>query len=462
MKSLINKRICIIILEIVLVASSLLGCTGSDQSSNVDWQAFKGETIRVALSQHPYAEAIISKIPEFEDLTGIKVEYSITPETDYFEKLTTNLDSRSAAPDVFMIGPTKLWEYVPYDYVYPLDDLIKNSSLTSSDYDMDDFYPNVLNTFRWDMKFGHKMGEGSLWSIPLGCEVYNLMYNEDVFKKFKLNAPKTTDELLELCETLNGFEGEGTYALAVRGTNEWSTIHTAYISLYTMWGAKDFEIENGKLVSKVNSKEAVEMTDFWVKCIKTGGAEDWRTFTWYKAAADLGGRKAAMLFCADNMGWYQNVVGGSQEHGNIAWTTSPLPPGKTEIYSHFWSWALSINKKSDLKEASWLFIQYFTSKDYLLWAGVNAKQVDPVRQSVVNSPEYKEMLSQATGYEEAFNKTINRASILFTPQPHYTEVLVEWAHTIQDLVAGKYPSTQIGMNALKTKLDAIVNDVELE
>ncbi len=462
MKSIKKKRKCIIVLVMILTVSSLMGCVEGKQYSGIDWQAYNGETLRIALSQHPYAEAIISKLPEFEELTGIKVEYSITYETDYFNKLTTNLDSRTQSPDVFMIGPTKLWEYVPNDYIYPLDDLIIDSSLTSPDYDMDDFFPNVLNTFRWDKKFGHKMGEGSLWSIPLGCEVYNLMYNENLFKEHKLDPPKTTDELLELCEKISLLESDDTYALAARGTREWATIMTSYISLYTMWGAKDFEIEEGKLVSRVNSKEAVEMTELWVKCIKAGGPKDWQTYTWYKAAADFGARKAFMLYCADNMGWYQNIIGGSEEHGNIAWTTSPLPPGKTEIYSHFWSWALSINNKSDLKEAAWLFIQYFTSKDYLLWAGVNAKQVDPVRQSVVNSPEYRKVLSQATGYEEAFNKTINSASILFTPQPHFTEALAEWAGTLQDLVADKYESTQAGMDALKVKLDIMVSDVDVE
>ncbi len=462
MKQFDIRRIGIIILDTILVAAALMGCIKNNQPPNIDWQAYKGETLRIALSQHPYAEAIISRLHEFEEYTGIKVEYSITSETDYFEKLTTNLDSRMESPDVFMIGPTKLWEYVPFDYVYPLDDLISNSSVTASDYDIDDFIPNVLNTFRWDKKFGHKMGDGPLWAVPLGCEIYDLMYNKDIFNKYKLDPPETTDELLELCKKLNGFEGEDTYALAVRGTQEWATIMTSYISLYTMWGATDFEIENGKLVSRVNSKEAVEMTDFWVKCIQAGGAKDWQTHTWYKAAADLGGRKACMLYCADNMGWYQNILGGSKEHGNIAWTTSPLPPGKTQIYSHFWSWALSINNKSSQKEAAWLFIQYFTSKDYLLWAGVNAKQVDPVRQSVMNSPQYKKVLSQATGYEEAFNKTIENASILFTPQPHFTEVSTEWAGTLRDLVAGKYNSTQAGMNALKKKLDVIVSEVEVQ
>ena len=462
MKSRILHQILIVAFEIVFLASILLGCSTGDRSTDIDWQAFKGRTINIALSQHPYAEAIISKIPEFENLTGIKVNYTITSEADYFQGLPSKIEEGKGTPDVFMLGPTQLWEYVSAGYLYSLDDYINSSSLTSADYDIDDFYPNVLSTFRWNKKFGYKKGEGPLWAMPVGCEVYDLMYNKDVFKQYNLEPPKTTDDLLELCKTLNKFNGDDSYSLALRGTKEWCTIGTSYLSLYTMWGAKDFEVENGKLVSKVNSKEAVEMTDFWVQCIKAGGAKDWQNCTWYRAAADLGSRKAAMLYCADNMGWYQNILGGSEEHGNIAWSTPPLPPGKTQIYSHFWSWALAINNASKAKQPAWLFIQYFTSKDYLLWAGVNAKQVDPVRQSVVNSQEYKNVLSQATGYEDAFNKTIEGASILFTPEPHLTEVLVEWAGTLQDIVAGKYESTQQGMDALKVKLDKIVDDVKVE
>ena len=457
----IKNKTVILILVVLLAVSFIGGCSRFSVPSDIDWQAFSGETLYIQLSQHPYAEAIISKLSDFEDQTGIKVEYSITSETNYFEKLSDTLESETGTPDVFMLGTTWLWQYVPEDYIYPLDDFINDKTLTSANYDIDDFFPNVLDTFRWDKEFGHQMGEGQLWSMPLGCEVYNLMYNKEIFKKYNLEPPKTTDELLELCYRLEEFDGEGTYALALRGTKEWATIMTSYISLYTMWGAKDFEIENGKLVSKVNSKEAIEMTEFWVECIKAGGADDWPSYSWYKAAADLGEGKAAMLYCADNMGWYQNFVGGSEEYGNIAWTTSPLPPGKTDIYSHFWSWALSINQLSENKEAAWLFIQYFTSKEYLLWAGVNAKQVDPVRKSVVTSNAYKEVLSQATGYEESFNSTIEGASILFTPEPHLTEVLVEWAGTLQDIVAGKYANTQAGMEALKIRLDEIVSDVEV-
>ena len=45
-------------------------------------------------NEHNYSKAVIEKIPEFEELTGITVEYSSTPESNYFDKLNTSLSSR--------------------------------------------------------------------------------------------------------------------------------------------------------------------------------------------------------------------------------------------------------------------------------------------------------------------------------------------------------------------------------
>jgi multiple sugar transport system substrate-binding protein len=270
------------------------------------------------------------------------------------------------------------------------------------------------------------------------------------------------NELLELCEKLNEFDGKGTYALAIRGSRNWATIHPGYMTTYVNYGAKDFEIENGKLVSKVNSKEAVEMTDMWVKLIKAGGSPSWSSYTWYQAGADLGAGKAAMLFDADINGYFQNPEGASKEAGNIAWVRAPLPEGKTEVNSNLWTWALAMNKASKNKQAAWLFLQYFTGKEYSLWASVNAKVVNPARKSVFEDPSFLAVLDKAEGYAQAFKETIDGTTIQFTPQPHFFETTTEWAATLQDIVAGKYKSTQEGMDALKKKMDKAVEDVEVK
>lgn len=439
--------------------TSTASTQSTDSSKTFSWDMAKGSKIKVLLNQHPYAEAIIKKLPDFEAKTGIKVEYSLTPEENYFDKVTTSLNSKSGDPDLFMTGAYQVWEYAPAGYVQDLTKFIEDKSATSPDYDIADIYPGILGALKWDLVAGHKTGTGPQWALPLGFEMYTLAYNKRVFDEKGLKPPTTMDELLDLCQKLQGFNGAGSYALALRGTRNWATIHPGYMTTFATWGAKDFTVEGDKLVSQVNSKESVEMTDMWLKLIKAGGSPTWANYTWYQAGADLGAGKAAMLFDADCNGYFQNPEGASKEAGNIAWVKAPLPAGKDKVQSNLWTWAMAMNATSKNQLAAWIFLQYFTGKEYSLWASTNAKVVDPARKSVFEDAAFQSLLSKSTGYAQAFKDQIDGTTIQFTPQPHFFETTTEWAATLQDLVGGKYKTTQEAMDQLKKKMDSAVEDV---
>ena len=129
------------------------------------------------------------------------------------------------------------------------------------------------------------------------------------------------------------------------------------------------------------------MTDYWVNMIKEAGAPQWTNYTWYEASADLGAGKAAMLFDATSAGYFQNFEGASQESGNIAWSTIPLPEGKTadDMKANIWIWSLAMNADSKNKDAAWYFIQYFTSPEYMLYSGTEGASPDTPRTSVTVS-----------------------------------------------------------------------------
>ena len=432
------------------------------QLSGFQWDMASGSQIKVLLNQHPYAEAIVKKIPEFEKITGIKVEYAITPEENYFDKVTTSLNSRTGDPDVFMTGAYQIWEYTGANFIQSLDPFIQDSNLMNPGYDIDDIYPGVLSTLRWDLVPGHMTGSGSQWALPLGFELYTLAYNKKVFKKYNLTPPKTIEGLISLCEKLQEFDGKGTYPIALRGSRNWGTIHPGFMSTFANYGARDFVVENGKLVSKVNSPESVKMTEDWVRLIKTGGAPAWSSYTWYQAGADLGAGKAAILFDADINGYFQTGKGASKEAKNIAWAVMPLPEGQKEINSNLWTWAIAMNKASCNKLAAWLFLQYFTSAEYSLWSALEMNAVDPARKSVWNNPDFQAKMVDREGYYESFKATIDGTRILFTPQPHFFETTTEWAATLQNIVAGKYASVQEGLDALKKRMDKTVEDIVIE
>lgn len=438
----------------------------ADQASaNTDafsWDMASGSTIQVMFNQHTYADGVIEKIPEFEELTGINVEYALTPEENYFDKLTVALNSRSGDPDIFMTGAYQLWQYAPAGFVADLTPFIQDPKMTNADYDMDDFFPKIVDALRWDLVAGHKVGTGPQWALPMGFETNNLAYNAKVFEEHGIEPPSNMEELLAATKALNEFDGPGSYALAIRGARNWGTIHAGYMTTFSNYGAVDFAVEGDRLVSKVNSPEAIEMTKMWVDLIEAGGSPSWSSYTWYQAGADLGAGKAAMLFDASCNGYFQNPEGASQEAGNLAWVSPPVPEGKSEIKSNLWTWSMAMNEYSEEKVAAWLFMQYFTGPEYQLWAAINAAAVDPPRQSVFNNAEFQEVFGLSEGYAQAMADTVDGTTIQFTPQPYFFETTTEWAATLQDIVGGKYDSVEEAMNELKIKMDEIVADVEVK
>lgn len=432
-----------------------------------DWKRYDGTEITVLFSDHTYASAVESKLKDFTKQTGIKVNYSSMPESNYFEKLNVELSSGSGSIDVFMTGAYQSWEYATAGNLEPLEPYIGNAALTDRTWNYDDFIPAVIDALKWDRKPGHPVGSGSQWALPMGWEVNILTYNKKILAENNLSAPKTAEELLEVSKALKGFDGTGSYGIAVRGTADWGTIHPAYMSLYTTWGAKDFEVVDGKLKSQVNSPEAVAMTEYWVDLVKNGGAPQWATYGWEMCGADLGAGKAAMMWDADRGGYTQNVKGASAQAGNLAFGMVPYPvsAGKTEadMKSNLWVWSMAMNADSAKKGAAWFFMQYFTSPEFMLWSGTDAACTDTPRISVLNSDAYKKSVADAEGYYEAFSTVSKNASIFFTAQPYFTETTTEWAKTLQELVTtNKYPSVQVAMNQLKNKMDDIVSDLDVE
>ena len=421
------KKLLAIGLSAMMLASTLAVSVPADEAGDFDWKKFDGEEITVLFSEHTYADAVEQKLDEFTEKTGIKVNYSSMPEGNYFEKLNVELSSHSGSIDVFMTGAYQSWEYATAGNLEPLENFI-DTDLTSPEWKYDDFIPAVIDALKWDCVPGHAVGEGSQWALPMGWEVNILTYNKKILEEKGLPVPETAEQLLEDAKALNEFNGSGTYGLAVRGLPDWGTIHPAYMSLYSTWGAKDFEIEDGKLVSQVNSPEAVAMTEYWVDLVKNGGAPQWATYGWEMCGADLGAGKAAMMWDADRGGYTQNVEGASAEAGNFAFGMVD------DMRSNLWVWSMAMNADSAKKEAAWYFMQYFTSPEFMLWSGTDAACTDTPRTSVLESDAYKESVANAEGYYEAFSTISANASIFFTAQPYFTETT-----TTQPLHIEKHP-----------------------
>ncbi len=410
----------------------------------VDWKQAAGTTIEVALDQHPYSQGIIDRLNAFQEKTGIQVHYSVTPEEGYFDKITTSLFTKSGSPDVFMSGVYQMWDYASLGYMEALDPYLKNTRLTDhDDYDLADFVPGVLASGRWSLRVGDPVGSGSQYLLPLGWEGYCLTYNKKALKDRGLRPPTTLVEMAKTGAELNGWNGPGSFGVAVRGTLSWATIHPGYMTLFASRGAKDFVVRGGKFICALDSPESVEVTNNFAELVRRAGPPDWTDYTWYGVKASVGTGKAAMMVEATSSGFFAGVKGGSPLAGSLGYAPPPTAREGDPIKSNLWVWSLGMNHASQHKAAAWLFIQYFTGKEHERWGALEGQVVDPARRSVLDSPEFAQrMEAECPGYLDMIKQVSPVVAIQFSPQPFFFQTTTIWAATLQDIVLKDRPAKE--------------------
>ncbi len=431
----------------------------AEPSGEFDWGMCQGESLNLLLNQHPYQQALVNELPVFEELTGMTVSYDVFPEQNYFDKVTIDLQAGNAGTyDAFMTGAYMIWQYAPAGWMEPLEGYINDPSKTNPDYNFEDIIPDLRNSEMWNLEPGaQNLGQGSQYAIPWGWEANAYMYRTDIFEANGLTPPTSLDELVEVSKQLKEINPEMA-GIVVRGSLNWATIHPGFMTMYSSYGCVDYD-EN--MVPQMNSECAVEVTEKWIDMVREAGPEAWTTYTWYQAGSDFGAGKAATMFDADILGYFQNQPEAAAEEvlGNVAWAPGPLGPDG-ELKTNIWIWSLAMNAGSQKKDCTWLFLQWATGEEFLTKGAVDYSMVNPVRQAIWENPDFQAKMAEQTDYLETFNTiAANDMKIQFTPQPLFFETTTEWAQALQDIYAGA--DTQERLDKLVADLTEQLQDAGL-
>ena len=89
---LLRRKINGLLLAAPFVAGRALRAAAADQDealqyyhqAKIDWRQADGTSLTIGLNKHPFTESLLPLIPEFQRLTGIKVDYLILPEAEYW------------------------------------------------------------------------------------------------------------------------------------------------------------------------------------------------------------------------------------------------------------------------------------------------------------------------------------------------------------------------------------------
>ena len=348
-------------LSVLLVMAMVLAVGISAAAAD---QPYAGTTIRVLFSNHPWTDAIRPLLPEFEELTGIKVQAESLFEDQLTQKLLVEFASGTSTIDVFMQRPLQEAKQFAKNGWYA--DL-RPFAEDDPDIDLDDFFPSALLAETVD---------GILTGIPIVTEQEIIYYRKDLFAEHGIKVPTTMEELEEAAKYFNDPEN-GFYGFVSRGQR--SPAVTQFSSyLYSFGG--NFDVD-GK--ATLNTPEAIEAFTFYGNMLRNYGPPGVLNMSWPQALAIFAQGNAAMY--TDASVFYSNLLDPNQSDVGelVGFAQFPAGPAGSKPYSVV-SWGVSMAATSRNKEAAWEFIKWATSKEMTLRP--QARQVPSARTSAWDDP----------------------------------------------------------------------------
>lgn len=332
----------------VTASTAVLGlpllARGAFGQAAFDWKQQAGKTINLAMSRHPWQEAIEPLIPEFEELTGITVNVTKLPEQQYMTKVVADLTGGTFGQDVFMTQYYDAPSYQEKGWTKDLAPYLNDPSKTSADYDWEDFFQAARDV--------STVGGRYLDRVAITAEAQVLVYRADVLSDMGIPVPTTFDELAAAAEKISA--GGAMSGLTLRGGNDvWWPLYGVVRS----YGGEYLDQDLRPLINSPESKAALEMYARLAQSCPPGVT----SYGWDEINTAMLSGQAAMFL--DSSVIYARLQDPSLSTvvGKIGIAPFVSGPAGRRGHSHFWT--ISLSGTAPEPDAGWLFIQWATSKD---------------------------------------------------------------------------------------------------
>lgn len=356
------------------------------KNADIDWRQFEGSTIHVAMLSSVLMDWQVEMIPDFERLTGINVEVEGYAENALWQKEILDFSSGSGQFDAMFVGPFFAPRFAKEEWVADLSKFINDPTLTDKSwYDYNDILGSIRNAY--------SIGDYVV-AIPLDGVTHCLFYRKDLFDKYDISVPTTMQELEEAAKKLtldtNGDEEIDLYGIGLRGVYNQITLPAF---MFTYGGGYIDDDMN----SIINSPETKEGIDAYVSLLKKYGPPGSAAKNWPDVLEDFRQGNTAMI--VDTVAWASQFEDPEKSNvvGKVGIANIPGTGEKGSKYSEsgepgWWSWSLSMNNDSRVKGATWLYMQWATSK--LQSLRFSLKRGVTSRDWVTTTDEYLEIVEK--------------------------------------------------------------------
>ncbi|CAN5749835.1 sugar ABC transporter substrate-binding protein [soil metagenome] len=360
-----KKTYAVVALVVLLVVSSV-------SAQDFDWRQFEGQEIRFLMNRHPFTDFLEPLVPEFEELTGIKVTLEVFPEDQFRQRRLLEASSGESTLDGYMIMPGQVGaQYLGAGWVRFIDDLIADESLTMPDLDLEDFYNGALDTFKAD---------DGLYGLPLQIEASLLFYRKDLLTAAGLDGPpQTMDDLRSYADALNQ---DGVAGFAARGKGASAT--SQIVNFLYSFGGQWLNEDGTSALAGEGSQAALA---YYADLLRADGPPGVTNMSWPEVTGLFAQGQAAMIFDANV---FRSIMEDPEQSIDVVRENvgyAPVPEGPAGRVPAVLVWGLAVNQASEHPEASWYFIQWALSKENQLKALLSG--VPAARSSAWQEEEFK-------------------------------------------------------------------------
>jgi multiple sugar transport system substrate-binding protein len=344
-------------------------------------KALKGTTLNVSCWSGTYPKLLAGYIPEFEALTGARVNYDTPGFPVYNQRADLELSTKGSAFDVLNITFIYVGRWIGAGWFEPLGPYLEDPKRTAVEWDPRDFIPGAIGPL--------KNSAGETFGIPWVADAsVAVAARYDLLEAAGVGMPKTFDEMATMLKAVNGKDGVAGYV------NE-NHPGWAWIPYLQGFGGNVFRNPPDDLMPTLDSPEAIEAADWYANILRNYGPDGIISYTYDQAVQSL--KAGRTNYCTHSIA-FLSAVGKppSKAAPTTAYAMMPAGPAGAFPGTAAHGWGIPVGAKN--KDASWEFIKWATSKEMFRRLLVEKQYGSVTRRSLAETPEFKQVMT-INGYD---------------------------------------------------------------
>ncbi|MGJ7036784.1 ABC-type glycerol-3-phosphate transport system substrate-binding protein [Shinella sp. BE166] len=322
----------------------------------------KDVTLNMLLETVPDTVALQKVAPEFEALSGAKVNIEAVNYSLMHEKLVPSLTASSGAYDVLVVDSYWVGEFVTAKWIQPLDERIAKDGVDTSVY-----FPALMD-------INGKI-KGTTYMLPFWQYAMGLLYRKDIVEAPEFQAayktefgrdwrlPETLEEYAELAKWAGKFTGKAGAAMSGQRADPVVMEATNYV--FSL-GADFYNREDW--VPTLNSPEGIKAVTVYADLINNAAQPGALGANFDDVANALKQDKA--VFAITYL-FLMPTLQDPKESLVVDKIGFARMPGEDSLLGA-WGWAVPSNASNP--DCSWEFIKWVESKDIALKRGIAGGQ----------------------------------------------------------------------------------------